>query len=301
MTEPQRPPAIPGWMAMVHLLLFLGSSLFVTIFVTVVVAVVLWFVGLQDLLGDPDALTEWLGAGGNGAAALALHISLSALAVIGALTLPIHQPAAVHAPASAAEARIKVEATFAVTGGRLVYLVPAFFGALTVGLFAGWITGWLQDVLPSLGNLELITRLLTEGTGLGWLILLVAIGVSAPILEEVIFRGFLWSVLERAFHPVVALIGTSLLFMLYHQDPVHVVGLAPTAFFLGWLRWVSGSIWPSILAHFINNALGIGLTLLVVDDTASDLSLPMALLAFAFTCGVSAVTWAIVRFRAPES
>ena len=50
-------------------------------------------------------------------------------------------------------------------------------------------------------------------------------------------RGMVWFIGATA-----ALIAVPLLF---------------TAFVLGWVRWVTGSIWPCIALHFVNNALGV--------------------------------------------
>ena len=60
---------------------------------------------------------------------------------------------------------------------------------------------------------------------------------------------------------------TTVLFALYHMDPIHVVSLLPTAVFLGWLRWASGSLWPPILAHFVNNAVAVGVVQIMPGES----------------------------------
>ena len=62
-----------------------------------------------------------------------------------------------------------------------------------------------------------------------------------------------WGVL-----PVPAVwVATSLIFAGYHMDPVQSVALVFTALGLGWLRWMSGSVWPGVLLHAVNNGLGV--------------------------------------------
>jgi len=290
---------MPWWMGAVHCFAFLAGSFVAILVLSLGVIAVVLVSGDMNAMTDPDALMDVMGAGGNGAMAIALHLSIAVSALLLAQFLPLGEPAIAHIPRSPTEFGSKMRETFALGKGRLVFLIPALLGALTIGISAGWLSEQIMNLLPDYpNNLELISKLLTQGTGVGWLIMILAVTVSAPILEELIFRGYLWSVLERAFHPAFAWIGSSLLFMLYHQDPIHIVGLAPTAFFIGWLRWVSGSIWAPMLAHFVNNGLAVALTIFFADLDGES-TLPIAVAAFGFTCLVSGTTWGIVRAMAP--
>ena len=88
--------------------------------------------------------------------------------------------------------------------------------------------------------------------------LLFAIGVTfiAPLTEEILFRGFFWGILDRLkFNSVTAMSITTLLFIYAHGEVVHIAGVMPIAFFLGWLRERSGSIFPTILCHAVNNGV----------------------------------------------
>lgn len=94
-----------------------------------------------------------------------------------------------------------------------------------------------------------MTQMMNDDT---WLILL-AVVIAAPIVEEIIFRGVLFRALERSFHKGIAIIVPSILFALAHTDPVQMV----YAFFLGLLfafvRAKSGKLLPCILMHFAFN------------------------------------------------
>jgi membrane protease YdiL (CAAX protease family) len=154
----------------------------------------------------------------------------------------------------------------------------AIVGGLTVGLFPGWIAQQIIEAAPDLANrgaLEMITNLLTTGPLYGRALVIITITVGAPIFEELCFRGLLWNALERVVPglggQLLALVVTSLAFAIVHADPVQSTALLPTAFFLGWLRMTSGSIWPCIAAHFVNNALAAGLTIALsgAEETAA--------------------------------
>lgn len=151
-------------------------------------------------------------------------------------------------------------------------VVPALMG-LTAGWLPGWIAGQLRELLPILdfGAVGMVNAALT--TGPVWARLVIAFGVmvGAPVVEELVFRGFMWWALERALGGGVALVGSSLLFAAYHMDPIQATALLFTAFALGWVRRVTGSVAPGMAMHAVNNTLGVVGALV----TAEDADMPM--------------------------
>ena len=88
------------------------------------------------------------------------------------------------------------------------------------------------------------------------LINLLIIAVLPAICEEVCFRGALQPILIRITkNPVTGIILASIIFSALH---LQFQGFLPRFYLgvvLGMLYWYSGSLWPSILAHFINNGV----------------------------------------------
>jgi membrane protease YdiL (CAAX protease family) len=80
--------------------------------------------------------------------------------------------------------------------------------------------------------------------------------VLAPLAEEIAFRGYLLSALRTRFPPRMAIVASSVLFACMHLDPVRFPAVLFLGLFLGWLAWRSGSIWPAVAAHAVNNGLG---------------------------------------------
>jgi membrane protease YdiL (CAAX protease family) len=155
--------------------------------------------------------------------------------------------------------------------GKPSVYVLAFAGAMTVGFLPGWVAEQLWEVFPDLkdtGSIELITRMLTGGSAFDTVLMIATICVGAPLLEELCFRGVLWTTTERMlpkhWGQIAAFVLTSLAFVVAHADPVQSPALLFTAFFLGWLRLTSGSVWPGVLAHFINNSLAVVMTMATV-------------------------------------
>lgn len=88
--------------------------------------------------------------------------------------------------------------------------------------------------------------------------------VIAPFCEEFVFRGYFFGALSNWRGPWVAALLTGLVFGAIHAGSAPVGQLVPLAFFgfvLCLLRWRTGSLWPGIALHSINNGLALGVGL----------------------------------------
>ncbi len=193
--------------------------------------------GAAEAAREPDALTALLASqlvlGGAGALALVL--------VRGR---PLGRASLGLAPAPAR----------ALLWVLLVY-GPGFLSAL--GLQALWMHvcrayGWdtQQDVVRLILSLEH-----------GDLVLAALVAVLlGPLIEELLFRGFLQGFLEPHLGLRGALISSSVVFASLHG----LAGL-PILFalslFLGWLQQRTRSLWVPWFAHALNNAVMLGLAL----------------------------------------
>jgi hypothetical protein len=82
----------------------------------------------------------------------------------------------------------------------------------------------------------------------------------APFVEEIYFRGFIYSTLAARWRAITAITATTLLFTAVHYwqlggDLTALSSVAVTSFILTFQRHVTGSIIPGIITHWINNAL----------------------------------------------
>ena len=89
--------------------------------------------------------------------------------------------------------------------------------------------------------------------GFGFVGVLFVVGVLPSIFEEIVFRGILLNGL-KSFGKVGAILLCGALFALFHQNPAQTLYqfCCGVAFALVALK--AGSILPTVLAHFLNNA-----------------------------------------------
>ena len=103
--------------------------------------------------------------------------------------------------------------------------------------------------------------------------------VIAPIVEEFFFRGFIFGALRqmrvviagRNIGTWVAAAITGILFGLAHTGSASAQYLIPLGFLgfmLCWLRWRTGSLYPCMALHSLNNALALGIAQLHWNSAA---------------------------------
>lgn len=93
-----------------------------------------------------------------------------------------------------------------------------------------------------------------------WVLVLygITIAVVPPIVEELIFRGMVLHSL-RKYGDGFAIVGSALLFGLYHGNFVQMVFAFIAGLIMALVVVRTGSLWTSILIHFINNAVSLAI------------------------------------------
>ena len=137
-------------------------------------------------------------------------------------------------------------------------LKVAVLGGATISLFPAWFVSLAADAFPSLRpeELEVVSEFFSSGIGPLQLIVMGIVIFVVPPMEELVFRGWAWKLCRWKMSPKWTCITTSVLFAAVHQEPLHILGLLPLSFFLGWLRLKTGNIEASTIAHMVNNAVG---------------------------------------------
>ena len=98
---------------------------------------------------------------------------------------------------------------------------------------------------------EELTEGATSATGVVLLVLIV--GFAAPVFEELFYRGLWLRAIERRAGPVVAVIGSSLLFGIVHFEPYDLPALVGFGAVAAVLTIRTGRLGPAIWAHVAFN------------------------------------------------
>jgi membrane protease YdiL (CAAX protease family) len=145
--------------------------------------------------------------------------------------------------------------------------VIAAMGAPIVGLISSTLITSLMGESDSLNDMAGIFKSLG---GAGYAIpLAILVGLVPGICEEILFRGYMQTRLTRAWGPVVGIALSSIVFAIFHLDPVHSAAVLALGFYLGWIAWASGSTLPAMLAHFVNNFLSV-LAVTLLPEAATE-------------------------------
>ncbi len=99
---------------------------------------------------------------------------------------------------------------------------------------------------------------------------IIAVVVAAPLLEELLLRGFIERGLIYHLGGTKAIIISAVIFGVMHFNPwqalpAFIIGLA-----LGWIYWRTHNLWLTILMHFITNGTSVVTAKLFPEYSMSD-------------------------------
>ncbi len=108
------------------------------------------------------------------------------------------------------------------------------------------------------GNLEAVGRTISEAGLGGALALLIPLALMPALIEEALCRGILLRGLQTRYPSGwVPLLVTALYFGSLHFDPLHISAALLMGLLLGWIALRTGSLWPPVLCHLLNNAISL--------------------------------------------
>lgn len=135
------------------------------------------------------------------------------------------------------------------------------------GAFSG-IEKWMKELEETA---QALTDKMTNVDTIGGLLLnLLVIALIPAVGEEMTFRGVIQQSLTRRMNPHIAIILSAAIFSFFHFQ---FFGFFPRLFLgilLGYMFYITGSLWTSILMHFVNNGAAVTLYYLgnigVIED-----------------------------------
>jgi sodium transport system permease protein len=150
------------------------------------------------------------------------------------------------------------------------YLFAAVFIGLTARYPISLVTEQLSYLFPVpdiLSNFDIL------GTTIGSLSLTSAIMVIAvlpAVFEEAVFRGAIFSSLEKKYSKAGLSVITGILFGIMHLNIFNLFETSILGVLFGIITIYSGSILPAVAAHFVNNAFSVTVMKLIADGVISE-------------------------------
>ncbi|MGI6070673.1 MAG: HAD-IA family hydrolase [Blautia sp.] len=170
------------------------------------------------------------------------------------------------------------------TDGILTFLLGMAYGQI-----GNTALGFLELFHKFPGYDEMMSQVLENQS---FFLMLLSMGILAPIAEELIFRGLVYRRLKDYLSPTAALIISSVAFGIYHGNMIQFLYATFVGMLFVLLMERSGSLWGSILAHMGANIWSVILTCFGnrLMEAAGGLVLSMLVLAM-FVGGIFGILY----------
>jgi len=140
---------------------------------------------------------------------------------------------------------------------RLGSSFPLLLSVIALGLIGDWLIMFVGETFEiSVHWTEWFLPQLVWGSQAELVKTTLEVVVLAPIFEELIFRGILYSTLRAKFGVPASIIGSAVIFALAHgYGPMAFLAVFWSGMLWAWIYERTGSVIPGMCAHVINNGL----------------------------------------------
>ena len=133
--------------------------------------------------------------------------------------------------------------------------VGAFFTIIGMFPISILISTGLVNLFPeSADNVVTVFSDLMDGN---IFVVLLVIAVTPAICEEMMFRGMIFHGMKAKYRTATAIVAVAVMFGLYHMSLVKFIPTGLLGLVVCYTVYVTDSIYPAMLMHFINNALSV--------------------------------------------
>jgi membrane protease YdiL (CAAX protease family) len=178
--------------------------------------------------------------------ALTTQVVITSLVLVGlALVLP-----AVRRPGATA--------TLGLARPRLGAALVGGLGIVPAGILVDELTFALNRYWPSTFDatgLDTFNQIFSGASTAGFAVVTLAVTIGPAVGEELFFRGLVLRAFLGSWPRWAAIGASALLFGMLHLDGLQGAGAALIGAYLGFVAVNTGSVWPGVLAHGLNNLL----------------------------------------------
>jgi len=145
----------------------------------------------------------------------------------------------------------------------LIGILGVFFNILIVGLVT-----ISAEVLPIQDEMEQYQALMEPLMNSPFILLFLVVSVSAPLFEEILFRGIVLNDFKKAVPVWLAVTIQGILFGVFHMNWIQGVYASVLGIVLGIIYIKYQSIWAPIIMHFTYNTTSFILDYIFGDETS---------------------------------
>ncbi len=180
---------------------------------------------------------------------------------------------------------------------QATYLVMMFLPIMVVGAIA---INYISAIFQSLIGIEFtaavneIKLVGTKETILG----VISVAIVPALLEEIVIRGILLQPL-RKYGDKFAIVTSALVFACMHGNMVQIPYTVIGGLLMGYLAVVTGSLWPSIILHFLNNFYSV-IAITTSDnfgDVVSTATVLIMVVLFAIIGVIAAIKYSKMKYN----
>lgn len=127
-------------------------------------------------------------------------------------------------------------------------------------------------ILGLFGNVELPEMPIASSFG-EFMLYIVLIGILPGFCEEVLFRGFFLR-MNSTGSERFAVLFTAFMFALFHYNIYNFMGPLVLGIVFGYMTIITGSIWPAIFCHALNNSIASALGYFMLQGEGAAQTMP---------------------------
>jgi membrane protease YdiL (CAAX protease family) len=166
--------------------------------------------------------------------------------------------------------------------------LPGILAGIVSGVFlvsvSSFLSYYIYLLFPVLKELSAVSEVLFHaGNPAEWIFIILVIGVTPAVCEEILFRGYLQGTLERKMREPWIYLFSGILFALYHKSNLSLLSLIAVGVYLGFLYHRFQSLYATMALHFTYNSLIVFLTNKPILPVMFDHRNPLSLKIFAIS------------------
>jgi len=140
-----------------------------------------------------------------------------------------------------------------------IFMLPLLFTVLAVSVWLLNIIGYTPPPQP------VFEVFMKESRSRVLLFLTIFVSVFGPIIEEMFFRGFMYSAIKKRFGVLIGMILSASIFSVLHTNIVGFLPIMVLGMFLAYLYEKTGSLVAPMVVHIIHNSVIIAFVFFVKE------------------------------------